>query len=166
MNAPHITRLTAALLLASFLLFFSSGCALLGRGNINSRPLKPGEIAELRATPAEAEASAATVKVSIKSEFGRRKSEELPLEQGMTLQDVLVETGVTRRFRDMKINVMRITPQSKGQPVPLQAEYDPTRNCVGVLHDMTLYPGDHVMIVEDLSTPFDEMLGRLTGKPQ
>ena len=146
----------------------STGCALTSRGNVNSRPLEPGELAEYRQKLAAADEASSpeqpTVKVSIKGRFGRKKTLNLPLEEGMTLQNVLTETRVTRRFRDMKINVMRVTPLSNGVAVPLQAEYDPVGNRVGVLHDMTLYPGDHVMIVEETKSSLEEALGGLLGK--
>ena len=140
----------------------------MSRGNVNSRPLKPGELAEYHQQLAEEDAAPAadqpTIRVSTKGQFSRRKTVELPLEEGMTLQDVLTETKVTRRFRDMEINVMRVTPLSKGVAVPLQAEYDPAKNRVGVLHDMTMYPGDHVMIVEDTTSPLEQALGGVLGQ--
>ena len=140
----------------------------MSRGNVNSRPLEPGELAEYQQKLATGEIEATpeqpSVKVSIKGKFSRTKKLTLPLEDGMTLQDVLTETKVTRRYRDMEINVMRVTPQSNGMAVPLQAEYDTVHNRVGVLHDMALYPGDHIMIVEEVSSPLDDMLGSVTGK--
>ena len=139
----------------------------MSRGNVNSRPMEPGELAEYQQQLASEEEISSpeqpSVKVSIKGQLTRTKTLDLPMEQGMTLQNVLTETKVTRRFRDMDINVMRVTPHSNGVAVPLQAEYDSVRNRVGVLHDMTLYPGDHVMIVEVTKSPLEEALGGVLG---
>ena len=162
MLASTHQRLAVSLLFAVALAASSTGCSLMSRGNVNSRPLEPGELADFQQRAVEEETvnpNEQTIKVSIKGQFSRKKTIELPLEHGMTLQNVLTETKVTRRFRDMDINVMRVTPHSKGAAVPLQAEYDSARNRVGVLHDMTLYPGDHIMIVENTKSPLEEALG-------
>ena len=168
MITPLSRRLTLAILFGCTLVLSSTGCTLMSRGNVNSRPLEPGELAEYQQRQQEAEADAAPdgpmIKVSTKGQFSRRKTETLPLEPGMTLQDVLEETRVTRRFRHMEINVMRVTPHSNGMAVPLQAEYDSVKNRVGVLHDMALYPGDHVMIVEEVKSPFDELIGGMARR--
>ncbi len=163
--APH--RLAGACLLASLLAMSSTGCAVFNRGNLmDSKPLDPDQAAALTQDPADNTNTTVqpTVTVSIKPEFGRRKSLTLPLEYGMTLQNAVADTKVTRRFRDMEINVMRVTPQSRGQRVPLQAEYDTVKNRVGILHDMTLHPGDHIVIVETSTSPIDDVIGRLTGR--
>ena len=161
-------RCAIASLFAFALIASSTGCALMSRGNVNSRPLEPDELAEYQQRLAKNEEAALldepSVKVSIKGQFSRKKTLTLPLKHGMTLQDVLTETKVTRRFRDMEINVMRVTPLSNGVAVPLQAEYDTAGNRVGVLHDMTLHPGDHVMIVEDTTSPLDQALGSFLGQ--
>ena len=139
-----------------------SGCTTLRHGNVNSRPMDAEEVAAV--TGASNSAHEPSITVSTQNQYGKRKSVQLPLEQGMTLQDALVETKVTRKFRDMDINVVRVTPYSKGQRVPLKAEYDPAKNRVGILHDMALHPGDHVMIVESDKSPLDEALSRFTGR--
>ena len=167
MKRLPIQRLTSLGLLALAVVISASGCTMLGRGNLNSKPLTPEELAETGHAPIEMPgAGEPTVKVSIKSQFGRKTSEEMPLEYGMTLQDVLAATKVTRRFGDMKINVMRVTPQSKGQLVPLQARYDTSKNRVGILHDMTLHPGDHIMIVEVIKSPLEHVLEGIQRKPK
>ena len=162
--APH--RLASASLLVSLLAISSTGCTVLSRGNLNSKPLDADQAAALTQDPADNTNTTVqpTVTVSIKPEFGRCKTVTLPLDYGMTLQNALLETKVTRRFRDMDINVMRVTPQSRGQRVPLQADYDTVKNRVGILHDMTLHPGDHIMIVETSTSPIDDAISRFTGK--
>lgn len=166
MNAYALDRLAASLFVALLVAVSATGCAIVSRGNPNSKPLDPADAAKLTHDPADASNTTVqpTVTVSIKPEFGRRKSVTLPLEYGMTLQDVLQKTKVTRRFHNMEINVMRVTPQSNGQRVPLKAEYDTAHNRVGVLHDMALHPGDHIMIVETTTSSIEDALARLTGK--
>ena len=135
-----------------------SGCtSLLGLSGIHHTPVNP-------ATTAQAEvAEQATVKVTLKSTSGKTKQSMLPLSAGMSVQSVVEKTGAARKFTDMEIKVYRVTPLSKGQPVPLQAEYDPAKNCVPILNDMALHPGDLVLIEENDNSQLDLMLAKLTG---
>ena len=158
-------RLASAIVFPALLVVSSVGCTVFRPApNVNSQPLDPETAAKLSMSTGEGQTQEEPqITVAIKPEFGRRKNVTLPLEEGMALQDVLQRTRVTRRFRDMKLTVMRVTPQSNGVRVPLQAEYDSAKNRVGILHDMTLYPGDHIVIIEENRTRDDEALGSLFG---
>ena len=81
----------------------------------------------------------------------------------MTVQHVLKGAKLTRRFRDMDIKVMRVTPQSGGRPVPLNVEYDRAKNRVPVLYDMVLLPGDQVVVVENNNTALDNAINGALG---
>ena len=48
-----LNRLAYTSLIAGVLTLSSSGCALMSRGNVNSRPLEPGELAEYQQQLAE-----------------------------------------------------------------------------------------------------------------
>ena len=101
--------------------------------------------------------------MSIRPEDRKPETVVIPLEPGMSVQTVLEDRRLTRRFKNMKINVMRITPESGGQRVPLKAEYDTVENRVGILHDFALYPGDHVVVEEDNTRPIDQFVARFGG---
>lgn len=140
--------------IAPLLLLFAStsiGCATLPTGG----GLFGGKVVEPYTGP--------TVAMSIQAEGGKPKLKTLPLEEGMTIQTALEKTNLTRRFRNMEIKVLRVTPQSNGQPVPLQVQYDPAKNSVDILHDMALHPGDKIIVVEDSSNPLNKTLARFTG---
>ena len=101
--------------------------------------------------------------MSIRPETSRAKRISLPFEPGMTVQNAVDAAKLPRQFKKMKINVMRVTPQSNGQRVPLRAEYDAVARRVSILHDMTLHPGDHIMVEEDTSSQVSQLLGSLSG---
>jgi len=115
------------------------------------------------AAAGDAAESLGTVQVVLKTENDKTKQYTLPLTPQMSLQNALEQTGAIRKFKDMEIKVYRVTPQSKGQVVPLQAEYDAAKNCVPVLHDMALHDGDKVLLQEVDESQIELMLQRLTG---
>ncbi len=104
-----------------------------------------------------------TVAMAIQAAGRKPKVKTLPLEPGMTIQTALEKTNLTRRFQNMEIKVLRVTPQSNGQPVPLQVQYDPVKNAVDILHDMALHPDDKIIVTEDTSNPLDKTLARFTS---
>jgi hypothetical protein len=63
----------------------------------------------------------------------------------------------------MEIKVYRVTPYSKGAVVPLQADYDPAKNCVPILNDMALHAGDMVLVEENDNSQIDLMIAKLSG---
>lgn len=136
-----------------------SGCTTMFGGLAAPR----GEALNVAAAAGEAATPPATVQVVLKSTSGKTKQTTLPLTAGMSVQTALEQTGAIRKFTDMDIKVYRITPQSKGAVVPLQAEYDPAKNRVPILHDMALHPGDKVLVSENENSQIDLMIGKLTG---
>jgi hypothetical protein len=136
-----------------------SGCtSLVGLRGASSNPPPAVD------TPAgEAAAAPATVQVTLKPKDGKPKQKTLPFTPGMSVQSALEQTAATRKFTDMEIKVYRVTPYSKGMPVPLQSDYDPSKNRVPILNDMSLHPGDMVLIEENDNSQLDLMLAKLTG---
>jgi hypothetical protein len=104
-----------------------------------------------------------TVQVVLKSTRGKTKKSELQLTEGMSVQTALEKTGAIRKFTDMDIKVYRVTPLSKGAVVPLQAEYDPSKNRVPILNDMALHPGDMVLVEEKDVSQLELAIAALTG---
>jgi hypothetical protein len=85
---------------------------------------------------------------------------KMPLVGVKRVQEALEEVGATKRFRRMSVRVMRL---SKGQRQKLEVEYDHSERSVDPLYDYVLHPGDHLVVVEDTTTAFDDMLGSITG---
>jgi hypothetical protein len=108
-------------------------------------------------------AAAPTVDITLKPKIGRPKQKTLPLTPGMSVQDALAQTSAIRKFTDMEIKVYRVTPLSKGVPVPLQAQYDPAKNRVPPLHDMALHAGDKILVVENDNSQIDLLIQKVTG---
>lgn len=123
----------------------------------------PHHDAALKVAEGEAGVPQATVQVVLKTKHDKTKQYTLPLTEQMSLQNALEQTGAIRKFKDMDIKVYRVTPQSKGQVVPMQAEYDPAKNCVPVLHDMALHADDKVLLQEVDQSQMDLLLQKLTG---
>lgn len=143
---------------------FSSGCTLArpsadkleAAAALADRPVEPH-------APQDARADAGQATVVIRPERGRAEQHIVTAAEGMTVQSLLDQYKLARRFNNMQIKVMRVTPYSKGQIVPLAAEYDPVKNQIGVLHDMTILPGDQVVIVEDNVRRVDMLMGAMLG---
>jgi hypothetical protein len=173
MSRTIAVRFAALMLVASL-----TGCTATigGYGILNpapglvADPQQDPEQWNLKSDSGESEPAAAAppaaepvVVLTVKPQWGRTKHYTLPLTQGMSVQTALESQRLPRRFRNMDINVVRVTPYSNGHRVPLRAEYDTVKNRVGILHDMLLLPGDHVLVEENNKTQFDEMLGGLLG---
>lgn len=136
-----------------------SGCtSLLHFSGVQNTPVDPQATAQ-----GDAGQPQPTVQVVLKAEGGKTKKSVLPLTEDMSVQTVLEKTGAIRKFTDMEIKVYRVTPYSKGAVVPLQAEYDPSKNRVPILNDMALHAGDMVLVEENDVSQFQLMLKKLTG---
>jgi hypothetical protein len=112
---------------------------------------------------AEDQSAAQTVLVTLKPKNGRIKQKTIPYTEGMSVQTALEQSGAIRKFTDMDIKVYRVTPLSKGQAVPLQSDYDPSKNRVPVLNDLALHPGDKVLLEENNNSQLDIMIANITG---
>ena len=58
----------------------------------------------------------------------------------------------------MNLVVMRSTG---GEPQKLKSDYDHGKGWVNPLYDYQLHPGDHLIVTEDTSNIFDDMLDSL-----
>lgn len=85
---------------------------------------------------------------------------KMPLVGVKRVQEALDEVGATKRFRRMNVRVMRL---NRGQRQKLEVKYDHSHGSVKPEYDYVLHPGDHLVVVEDATTAFDDMLGSITG---
>lgn len=83
-----------------------------------------------------------------------------PLVGTQRVQEALEEIGATKRFRRMNVLVMR---PIRGQRQKLEVKYDHNSRSVDPVCDYVLHPGDHLVVVQDTTTAFDDMLQSVTG---
>jgi hypothetical protein len=101
---------------------------------------------------------AATLSLEVRAAGKQPEIRQIPL-QGVThVQDVLEQTNLTRRFRRMKVHVVRTIGDRMAK---LDANYEHQAGRIDPLYDYALHPGDHLVVVEDTSTVLDDMLNNL-----
>jgi hypothetical protein len=98
---------------------------------------------------------------------GKPRVVQMPLTEGATVQTALDHSKASKRFRRMNIEVLRKPHAQASSPVPvqkMQVEYDRRRREVEIEYDYALYPNDRVIVEEDTTTVFDDMVEKVAGK--
>ena len=149
-----LTTLRTATLLV-ILIPLGSGCTALQTGS--SLGMQSSHLAE--GTEGDASAQVATISLEVRP-AGRREPEmqQVPLHEAMHVQDLLEQTGLTRRFRRMELHLMRPTGADMAK---MRVQFSHQAGRVDPLFDYALRPGDHVVVIEDTSTVLDDMLQSL-----
>jgi len=93
---------------------------------------------------------------------GSPKRAQLPLEGPLTIQEALMKAGVTREFRRMNIVLYRMLPD--GTNHKLDIEFDRRSRRVADAYDYALRPQDRLVVTQDTSTTFDDMLDSVTDR--
>lgn len=151
-RAPLYTRLVLITALVAIVPLAGGCTALTINGSADALPEAPSPSSEQASLQAQ---QAQSITVEIRPDRKKVEITSLTLEPGMTLQQSLEKVGVTKRFRRMDIDVMRM---AGGERQKLEAKYDHAHDSVNPLYDYAIYPGDHLVIVEDPSTALDDML--------
>ena len=115
---------------------------------------------ELPAIATAAQPAPASITVEIRPAGKKAEMRQMPLTNGMRIQEALEQLGLVKRFRRMRILVMRA---ASGQRHKLEVKYDHTAHAVDPLYDYALHPGDHLVVIQDTATFIDDMLQNLTG---
>jgi hypothetical protein len=155
----HATRLSCLPLASVFLICLASfGCATFSGNTALDLAEMPGEpkVADL-----------ARCFLVFQPISGRPEVVEVPLEENATVQTALDHVRADKRFRRMKIHVLRRAATSGRGPGQLQkmnVEYDTRRDAVVVEYDYALHPNDRIIIEEDPSTVVDDMLRGVAGR--
>jgi hypothetical protein len=83
--------------------------------------------------------------------------------QGAThLQNALEKSGAAQKLKRMELYILRTPPQG-GPRQRMTAEYDPAEKRVKWESDYAIYPGDYIVVIEDTSSEFDDMMSRFLG---
>jgi hypothetical protein len=91
---------------------------------------------------------------------GKPEIRQIPLQEQMFLQQALEAVGVTKRFRGMKIQVIRMAGDERQK---MEAKYKQGSGHVDPAYDYALHPGDHVIVTDDSKTILEEMMHSVTG---
>lgn len=153
-RTPHTITLMS---LAAMLLLAASGCSsfhprqfdvLHVFGPYHPKPPAPG-------------APAFTMEVM--PALGRVDSYPMPLDEPLTIQQALEQTGMLNYFRRQEIYIERGV-RGAGRPLRMTAEFDYSEQAVTPDTDYALYPGDKLVVKEDTTSLFDKTLEGL-GSP-
>jgi len=79
------------------------------------------------------------------------------LEGPMTIEDVLVASKAKQKFRDMDIDIIRVSKET-GRPHKMAVEYKAARKKVNPQNDYAIQPNDRIVIHQKVSTPLDQMV--------
>lgn len=137
------------------LLALTSGCAVMRSGESASLEL-PGKAEAIAGQPATTAAQpAASMTVEIRGDGKKPEIGQIPLNGSPRIQEVLERMGLVKKFRRMDIVVMRAIGDERQK---LESKYDHKDGSVNPLYDYQLRPGDHLVVTEDTSNVFDDML--------
>ncbi len=169
---------TRSLLVAScgFCLFAASGCSLFSSNvqdilvahppkhlpeitetSFNASAMDP--LAQAEATKGSSNSPSCYIEIRAVGKDPQRI--RMSLDDATSVQTVLEQTGLVKRFKNMEIELTR--KGTDGTPHKLEIRYDSKRNRVISLFDYALHADDLLIIKQDSSTPFDELLKKLAG---
>ena len=94
--------------------------------------------------------------------FGKPTVQKMDITVPMTVQDALVATKASEKFRAMEITLSRIVKE-KGQVIKRPISYDARNRSVRPEQDYQVPPGDTITISADSSGAVDKMIQALTG---
>jgi hypothetical protein len=153
-------------LVSTALLACSSGCTIIGReeglslefpNGAEPAAEQPSELPEQAAAPVGA--ATASITIEVRPDGKRAEINQIPLNGAPRIQEVLEQTKLVKRFRRMDIVLMRVGGDERHK---LDSRYDHSKGWVNPLYDYQLHPGDHLVVTEDTSNVFDDVLGSLT----
>jgi hypothetical protein len=113
----------------------------------------------------QAEAAAADAPkfyIELRESGNKPQLAKLPLPDVLYIQQALDQSGATRQFRRMKVELYRQLPGGGGHMLPV--EFDHANRRVPPGKDYAIHPNDRLVITEDTSTVLDDMLGNLGVK--
>ncbi len=96
--------------------------------------------------------------VEVRSYRGQLKEGQVAITEGMLVEDVLVAIKIDRVFTRMTIELQRSTKKSQ-QPLKMPVTYDRRQKQVNPAYNYAIRHGDRLLITEDTSNTFDDMMG-------
>jgi hypothetical protein len=129
-----------------------TGCSLF------QEQLSPSLKADLAAGEAAPAAPEAKLTVEIHPQEGQPMKTELPLTGEMHIQEALEKSGAAKKYNRMFIELARPLPAGGWHKMKL--EYDHASDRVPPEFDYHVLPGDRLIVTEDTSSVFTDLLDR------
>ena len=105
--------------------------------------------------PAQPQMGQASFTLEVHALNGKTKMHRLPLRGPTYAQQVLEQTKLTGKFRDMQIQMMRGAGNDRHK---MDMEYSPSKKKLNPLYDYLLRPGDHLIIMERSNSKLDQLM--------
>ncbi|NLF73967.1 MAG: hypothetical protein GX575_33585 [Candidatus Anammoximicrobium sp.] len=125
-----------------------SGCSVLDTGSGQNLPLPD-------AAAIAAPGATASITMEIRPAGKKPQMTQVQLDNGTTIQQALEKANLTKRFRRMNIQLLRVAGEQRAK---LDVKYEHTKTQVNPLYDYALHPGDHLIVTQDTATALDDML--------
>lgn len=104
----------------------------------------------------------AKVIVEMHPDKGESKLVERPLTEPTSVQQMLVQSGATKNFRRLTVDLVRPLPTGGYHKIALSYNRESKR--MNTESDYALQPGDRLIIIEDTTTMFDDAMQKV-GAP-
>lgn len=151
MHAFRFGHLAAAAALA--LAASSAGCTTLGMKGLGGMLGEDDQPAAID--------PASTYQVVFVPTEGKPQQIQRTLSGSMHVQEALDQVGAAKKFRRIQVELVR--PLPSGQFHRIQCEYDLGTKRVTPEFDYALLPGDRIVVKEDPTNMFDDMLSSALG---
>ena len=147
---PDLRRLTILGLAA--ILSGLVGCSMF------KEEVTPKLNAEVLPGPAPGTPPTAKYVVEVRPDKDKPKALEKALTEPTHVQEVLEKTGALKQFDRSKVTIYRQLPSGGWHKMNL--EYDKEGHGIPPEYDYAILPGDRIVVTEDTSTIFDDMMER------
>ena len=135
----------------------SIGCSTLTTSslstNLEQQAVVENPVQQASATTAAVE----TCVVEVKSYTGKSRRFEVPVTNEMTVQDIVKAVQVRKLFSRITIELHRPVAKSR-KPLKMPVTVDGFGKSVNPAYNYAIRPGDHLILKEDPSNTFDDML--------
>ena len=99
-----------------------------------------------------------SISMEIRAAGKKPRIETVTLDGSMTVQQSLEKTNLTKAFRRMDIQILRMAGD---QRLKMDVKYEHNQAQVDPLYDYALHPNDHVIVREVTKTTLDDMMESL-----
>lgn len=151
-SRPLAFQMLAVVLIASS----SIGCSTLTTSSLSSNLEQSVAESHVQQASVPAE-SAETCVVEVQSYAGKSRRLEIPITDGMTVQDIVKAVQVRKLFSRITIELQRPVANSR-KPLKLPVTVEGFGKRVNPAYNYAIRPGDRLVLSEDPTNTFDDML--------
>lgn len=152
------TRLLAAASCLTLLSVMSTGCASMGKTALWGTNAEVVKDSTTNPGPA---APPGKFIVEMRDSDGKAKATEHSIAGPLNAHDALTQAKALKEFSRMKIELVRPLPSGSWHRMPV--DYDRSIKRVAAESDYAILPGDRLIVTEDTSNIFSDMLDSASG---